>query len=263
MPLLLVLRKELRDRAVLVSVTCSVLILLCVAAGVLWEPMSQQFASLRDILPQGLLALIPGDDMSTSTGWVNAQIMSLTAPGALIMVAVISAVRGTVGEEDRGTLALLLGNGVSRSVFASAKFVAMLIHVLTTAVVLLCGLLAANSIWSLGISVNGLIASCVHALALAWFFGALAAWVGLASGQTRATSMTAFACAATAFVMAAFFPLSDALSGWERLSPWYYFSGANALSEGLDLAFLLLLLGLSVAFYLLALWSFRERDIAN
>lgn len=263
MTLLLVLRKELRDRTVLVAVTSTVLIVLCVAAGALWQPMSEQFASLRGILPEGLLALIPGDDMSTSTGWVNAQIMSLTAPGALIVVAVISAVRGTVGEEDRGTLALLLGNGVSRTVFASAKFAAMLVHVLTTALVLLTGLLAANSIWSLGLSVNGLIASCAHAATLAWFFGALAGWVGLSSGQTRATSMTAFSAAATAFVVATFFPLSDALSGWERLSPWYYFSGANALSEGPDPAFLLLLLGFSFTFYLLALWTFRNRDIAN
>ncbi|MGC1208148.1 MAG: hypothetical protein WA880_09380 [Ornithinimicrobium sp.] len=263
MPLLLVYGKELRDRMVLVAMTSSVLLLLCVATGALWEPMSVQFASLRDLLPAALLALVPGGDMSTTTGWINAQVMSLTAPGALIVVAILSAIRGTVGEEDRGTLAMLLGNGVGRITFGTAKVCAMLTHVLVTGVVLAGGLLGANSIWSLDVQASRLIAASAHAVTLAWFFGVVTIALGLSTGRSRLSAMLSVAIAATAFVVATFFPLSQTLSGWERTSPWYYFSAADPLNEGAHFGYMMLLIGASLTLFLLSLSAFHRRDLKN
>ncbi|MGB3827831.1 MAG: hypothetical protein WA962_03575 [Ornithinimicrobium sp.] len=263
MPVLVVLGKEVRDRLVLVSVVVSVLIALCLTMGALWAPLSVQFASMRALLPPGVLALVPGGDMSSITGWVNAQVMTLTAPGALIVVAILSALRGTVGEEDRGTLALLLGSGVSRATFSAAKFGATLVHVLLTGVGLLVGLMAANSIWSLGLADRRILAATGHAVALGWFFGALTIALGLATGRLRMSGMLSVASAATAFVVATFFPLSEKLSGWERISPWYYFSAADPLNEGPDYSYVILLLGVSFILYLLSLWRFARRDLRS
>ena len=263
MPVLLVFSKELRDRLVLVSMTSAVLILLCVATGALWEPMSVQFASLRELLPPAVLALIPGGDMSTTTGWINAQVMSLTAPGALIVVGILSAVRGTVGEEDRGTLSMLLGNGVSRTTFGIAKLAAMLAHVLLTGVVLTAGLLAANVIWTLDVAPSHLVAAGAHAVSLGWFFGAVCLALGLSTGRFRLTAMLSVAIAATSFVVATFFPLSDTLSGWERLSPWYYFSAADPLNSGVQYGYLIVLWGVSMTLFILSLWLFVRRDLKS
>ncbi len=261
--MLLVFGKELRDRLVLVAVTSGVLLLLCVATGALWEPMSVQFASLRELLPTALLALVPGGDLSTTTGWINAQVMSLTAPGALIVVAVLSGVRGTVGEEERGTLAILLGNGVSRMTFGAAKLSAMLTHVLITGAVLATGLIAASSIWSLDVAASRLIAATAQAVVLGWFFGAVTIALGLSTGRSRLTAMLSVAIAATAFVVATFFPLSETLSGWEKISPWYYFSAADPLNAGANFGYMMLLLGASLTLFLLSLWTFRRRDLKN
>ncbi|MGB3256872.1 MAG: ABC transporter permease subunit [Ornithinimicrobium sp.] len=261
MPLLLVFVKELRDRLVLVCMTSAVLILLCIATGALWEPMSVQFASLRELLPPAVLALIPGGDMSTTTGWINAQVMSLTAPGALIVVAILSAVRSTVGEEDRGTLAMLLGNGVSRVTFAAAKLGAMLAHVLLTGAVLTAGLLAATTVWALDVPPSHLFAAGAHAVTLGWFFGAVCLAIGLSTGRFRLTAMLSATIAATSFVVATFFPLSDALSGWERVSPWYYFSAADPLNNGVQYGYLIVLWGVSMTLFILSLWLFVRRDL--
>lgn len=263
MPVLLVFGKELRDRMLLVAMTSSVLLLLCVATGALWEPMSVQFASLSELLPTAVLALIPGGDMSTPTGWINAQVMSLTAPGALIVVAIVSAVRGTVGEEDRGTLAMLLGNGVSRMTFGTAKLGAMLAHVLLTGVVLAAGLVAANSIWSLGVADGRLVAATAHAITLGWFFGVVTIALGLSTGRSRLSAMLSVAIAATSFVVATFFPLSNILSGWERISPWYYFSAADPLNEGAHYGYMVLLMGVSLTLFILSLGVFHKRDLKN
>lgn len=261
--MLLVLGKELRDRVVLVGVTGAILICLCLLSGVLWGPMQEQFAALRDVLPAALLSLIPGGDMSSPTGWVNAQVMSLSAPGALIAVGVVSALRGTVGEETRGTLALLLGNGIGRATFAGAKFLAMLIHVALAAVLLAAGLWVSNQIWDLGLGTGQLLGGVIHAMVLAWLFGSLTAAIGLSTGRARLTGMASITVAATSFVIATFFPLSQSLAGWERASPWYYFSGANALAEGVNVGYLLVLLSMTLACFAISLYRFSRRDLKN
>ncbi len=253
--------KEVRDRLVLVSVAGGVLVLLCLIAGVLWEPLQVQFAAVRDLMPPGILAMIPGGDMSNSAGWINAQVLSLSAPGGLTLVAIISALRGSVHEEDRGTLALLLGSGIGRMSFATAKTLAMMTHVALAALLLWLGLAASNAIWSLGLTPAHLIASSIHAMVLAWFFGMATLTLGLSTGRSRLSALSSVALAAAAFLVATFFPLSSTLSGWERISPWFYFSDADPLNTGLTWSYLGLLVLAALPLYAVSLRAFSERDL--
>jgi len=253
--------KEVRDRLVLVSVAGGVLILLCLIAGVLWEPLQVQFAAVRELMPPGILAMIPGGDMSNSAGWINAQVLSLSAPGGLTLVAIISALRGSVHEEARGTLALLLGSGIGRIPFACAKALAMMTHVALAALLLWLGLAASNAIWSLGLAPSNLVASTVHAMVLAWFFGITTLTLALVTGRSRVSALGSVAFTAAAFLVATFFPLSGTLSGWERLSPWFYFSDADPLNTGLTWSYLGLLILAALPLHVAALRAFSERDL--
>ncbi len=260
---LLVLRKELVDRALLVAVASALLVALTVMTGWLYAPMADQFVALREALPAALLALIPGGDMASATGWVNAQVMSLTGPGTLIVVGIVSALRGTVGEEDRGTLGLLLSAGVSRMTFVAAKSAAMVLLVATTGTVLAVGLLAANVGWGLGLAWRDLVTACGFAIALAWFFGAFTLALTLGTGRLRASAMTAATCVAASFLVATFFPLSDSLARFDHWSPWFYYSGSDALGAGASPLYFGMLIGLSVACLAPGLWVFNRRDLRN
>ncbi|MGB5935183.1 MAG: ABC transporter permease subunit [Ornithinimicrobium sp.] len=259
----LVLRKELVDRALLVAVASTLLVALTVMTGWLYAPMANQFIALREALPTTLLALIPGGDMASATGWVNAQVLSLTAPGTLIVVAIVSALRGTVGEEDRGTLGLLLSAGISRMTFVAAKTAAMVLLVAMTGTVLALGLLAANAGWGLGLAWSDLVIACVFAVALAWFFGALTLALTLGTGRLRTSAMTAATCVAASFLVATFFPLSDSLDRYDHWSPWFYYSGSDALGTGASPLYFLTLIGLSVACLTPGLWIFHRRDLRS
>lgn len=255
--------KEVRDRLVLVSVAGAVLMLLCLIAGVLWEPLQVQFAAVRELMPPGILAMIPGGDMSSSAGWINAQVLSLSAPGGLTLVAIISALRGSVHEEDRGTMSLLLGSGIGRISFACAKALAMMTHVALAALWLWLGLATSNAIWSLGLTPSSLVASTVHAMVLAWFFGIATLTIALTTGRPRLSALSSVAFTAAAFLVATFFPLSGTLSGWERLSPWFYFSDADPLNTGVTWSYLGLLILAALPLYVGALRLFSERDVRN
>ncbi|CAN5541300.1 hypothetical protein BH23ACT6_BH23ACT6_15550 [soil metagenome] len=261
MAFLLVLRKELRDRALLVAVSSALLICLCVMTGWLYAPMADQFVALREVLPVVLLALLPGGDMTSAAGWVNAQVLTLTAPGTLIVVGVVAALRGTAGEEERGTLALLLGTGVGRVSFAAAKGAAMVVQVAMTGIVLAGGLLGVNAAWDLGLTARSLVVACVFAVALAWFFGTLTLSLALATGRARTSAMSAAAAVAVSFLVATFFPLSDSLRNYDQWSPWFYYSATDLLGGGALGPYYFTLIVLSLTFFIPALWVFLNRDL--
>lgn len=259
----LLLRKELRDRALSLVVACALLVFLAVMTGWLYAPMADQFRALREALPAVLLALIPGGEMASATGWVNAQVMSLVGPGVLIALAVMSALRSTVGEEDRGTLGLLLSVGVSRGTFVAAKWVAMLTQVAVAGTVLAISLIGVNAVWDLGLAGSDLLLGCVFAVALAWFFGALALALALSTGRLRISAMTASAFAAVSFLVATFFPLSDSLRKYDQWSPWFYYSASDPLAGTASGVHFFTLITASLMCLLPGIWAFHSRDLKN
>ncbi|MEG3629770.1 hypothetical protein [Streptomyces poriticola] len=88
--------------------------------------------------------------------------MSVVAPAGMIAAAVLSAGRGTAGEEEDGALGLLLGAPVGRVPFLLAKAVAMAIHVLVVCGLLALGLVAGNAVGDLGLTAAGIVGATVH-----------------------------------------------------------------------------------------------------
>jgi ABC-2 type transport system permease protein len=68
--------------------------------------------------------------------------------------------------------------------------------------------------------------------------------------------------AALTFLIDTLGPLADLPEGLRRVSPWYYYDGGSALSEGLSLGNSALLAGLVIAFLAVALVGFQRRDLA-
>ena len=71
----------------------------------------------------------PRGDFSTPVGYVNTELLSWLAPIVLIAFAVAIAARSLAGEEESGTLSLLLANTVGRRRLVLQKFAAMLVVV--------------------------------------------------------------------------------------------------------------------------------------
>jgi len=142
--------------------------------------------------------------------------------------------RATAGEEEDKTLGMLLATPVDRIPFLLATTVAMIVHVLTVALLLVAGHAVANPLGDLGITTWGMLGAGLHTAALGILFWVIAVIVGSVSGSRRLTNAATGGMATLAFAMNSFVPLSDSLAGLAKLSPWYYFNSGDPLANGAD-----------------------------
>jgi ABC-2 type transport system permease protein len=205
--------------------------------GALWPPLKKTFASLSANLPAAFEQVLGHVSMATPAGWVNAEMMSLVAPGFLIAAAIISAAGATAGEEQTRTMGLVLSTSVSRTTFLAAKTASVLAHVLIVSLAMFAGLVVGNVIGHMGISVGLLLAATAQAAMVALVFGAIALTIGAAGGDRRATMTTSAALAGLSFVLAVFLPLNASLLWLAKLNFWYPYSANIALVHGIDVGF--------------------------
>src|SRR5579872_5786379 len=71
-----------------------------------------QLATLHETYPKALRSLFGITDLTTGVGFMRAEVFSLVAPLLLIVLAVLWGSDLVAGEEDRGTIDILLANPV-------------------------------------------------------------------------------------------------------------------------------------------------------
>ncbi|UJH70360.1 hypothetical protein [Ornithinimicrobium sp. INDO-MA30-4] len=116
------------------------------------------------------------------------------------------------------------------------------------------------SIVDIELGVSDTTAACVHLLALAVFFGAVALAVGAATGRTDLALGVAGGFAVLSYLVKSMLPLAN-LDSWAQISPWYYYSGGNPLVEGINFVHLAVLGTLTVIALLVAYRTFATRDL--
>ena len=105
----------------------------------------------------------------------------------LLLVAAIGAGAGAIaGEEERGTLELLLANPVSRTKVVLEKSVALVAEIAGLGFVLWLALLVGALLTSMDISAGHLAAATLSAVLLALAYGAIALLLGAATGEALA-----------------------------------------------------------------------------
>lgn len=253
--------KSIGDRLMLAAVVGTLMIAMGAFVGALWPPLRDTFAGLPSALVDAIAKAFPGGDLTSGIGFTNAELMSVVAPAGTVAVAVISAARATAGEEESRTLGLLLAAPVDRLTFLFTKAGAMVIHVLVVAVLLSVGLVVADLIGNLGLTAGGIIGAVAHTVMLGILFGVMAILIAAITGNRRLATAGAGAVAAVAFTTSAILPLSDALAGGAKISPWYYFNAANPLVSGIDVAHLTVLAAASAILMAFAAAIFHRRDL--
>jgi ABC-2 type transport system permease protein len=253
--------KAVKDRTQVTGVASFYMILIGAILGLLWPPLRDVFRSLPASMNDLVKAISGGTDLSTPSGWANAELLSLLAPAAVIVVAVMSAAAASAGEEENKTLGLTLGAAVTRSTFLVATMIAMFCSVLIVSIGIGVGLELGNVIGNLGLTAAGISGVAAHALLLGTVFGTFAFLLGAATGSKRVATLVPALAAVLAFAANTFLPLNSSLAGGQKFSPWYYYISENPLVHGADGAHLLLLAGVSIVLAAAAVIVFRRRDL--
>ena len=202
------------------------------------------------------------DDLTSPEGFLNSQLYFLLVPILLLVFAVAGGSGAIAGEEEKGTLDLLFSHPVRRSVVVLQKIDALILSTLALAAVIGITVIIGALLVDMDISAGGVAAVTISSALLGAFFGALALAIGCATGRRGMTLGITGAVAVLTYFINALQPVVDILEPARFVTPFYYYIGADPLSNGLDLLHAAVLVAATALLTLVAVASFERRDIA-
>jgi ABC-2 type transport system permease protein len=240
-------------------VVSALMLAMGVMMGPIYRAIESPITSFGDALPEQLLALFGGGDLSTPEGFFQIEIFGLVAPIALMVVTIAVAARALAGEEENRTMGLLLANPVPRGRVVAQKAAAMVVLGIVVGVVTFAGLAAGVLLVGIDMSLANVAATCALATLIGLLFGALSLLVGAATGRVALAIFVPVGAALVLHTMNALASLSDAW--WGGLSPFHYYLGSDPLLTGMDWGNAALLAGAAVLLAALAFPAFQRRDL--
>lgn len=216
--------------------------------------------------PEALKAFIAfgGDvDYVSGAGYLGSELFSFMVPLLLLVAAIGAGARAIAGEEENGTLDLLLANPLSRRRLVLDKLEALAVEIVLLAAVLWLSLLVGVEVVGMDVSAAHLAAATTSAALLAVAFGAISLMVGAATGRRGIAIGVAATGAVAAYLVNSLATLVDFLEPIRGASPFYHYVASDPLRHGLALDHTGFLAALTLLAAALATLAFARHDLAS
>jgi ABC-2 type transport system permease protein len=211
---------------------------------------------------KSLMAAFGAENFATPAGYLDGQMYALMLPLLLSGLAIATTTALTAGDEDAGRLELVHALPVSRSAvwltrLAAATAVLAIVTSVTAFVVA-----ATLQPFSLDdIAVTRIVVVTFACAALGLFHGAVGYAVAGSGGSRSLSAGLSIAVLVVGYVASYLLPLSDALKGFRKVSPWYWAIGTQPVSDGISGAWLALLLGVTAVLVAWGTLAVNHRDL--
>jgi ABC-2 type transport system permease protein len=252
--------KATRDAVPWTIAALSVLLVMAAVAMPMYAQFGEGYLGLLDDMP-AWLRVIYGDSLASVGGLVAMAMFTLIGPLVLLAYAIGMGTGAAVGEEEDGTLSLLLANPISRNRVLLSKASVAILGILVIAAGLWLGIDAVARLVGIDMAGQDSLAASIHMAALALVFGALALAVSAWTGSSALGLGVAGILAVLSYVINTWLPLVKDLAGLARYSPWHLYAGADALRKGLDPGLLALALGVATVLFVAAFVGLARRDL--
>ena len=203
----------------------------------------------------------PSGDFASPVGYVNVELLSWLAPIVLIGFAVAAAARSLAGEEEDGTLSLLLAHPLSRSRLVLQKYAAVLVAVAALGAGFWLSLVVATSLAGTPVGAGVLGQALLRLTLLGLAVGSVSFAVGAASGRRQTGLAAGVAVGVGTYLLNTVSEMNGSLRPLRFASLFHYSGGASPLGQGLGAPDVALLLGVSAALLVVTLALFARRDI--
>ncbi|MDP2183131.1 MAG: ABC transporter permease subunit [Actinomycetota bacterium] len=229
--------------------------------GPFYSVIPEETRAMGDQLPEQMIAIFGGGDLSTPQGWYQIETFGMMAP-VVIMIATIAIGAGAIaGEESKRTMGLLLANPISRARIIAEKTFTMLLFGSLVGLATFGGVALGSIVGDLGIDVGYIAATCVLATLVGMLFGALALAVGAGTGRKKVAMWVAIGAATLTHVLNSLGEINSNLAGIQKLSPFYYYLGSDPLNNGMDWVGAVVLAATTVVLIAASFVLFQRRDI--
>lgn len=253
-----VFTKAIRDRWLGFAIAAVTLVLFMFYAMAVYSEID---LSIYTDLPEGIRELmgIPegADAASLSYNVMLGFAGALTLTGLAISLGSASI----AGEEQKGTLGLLLANPKSRTHVLVSKAGSMVLLTAVGAAPLWAASYLVPALLDVEIGETHINAMMLHLSFNALFYGFGAMAVGAWTGNRSLASGVAAGVMIVSYFAVGILPLVDSLADLARVFPWYYYDGSEPLVNGVDWRHVGVLATGCVLFAVTALVGVNRRDL--
>ncbi len=257
-----VFAKTLRDqRRSLIGWSIGIATLILIE-GALW-PSVRDMPNLDEFLdnyPDALKEAFNLGAMTTGTGFLNAELFTLVLPILFLVFGISRGARLVAGEEEAGTLEVVLVTPVSTTRLLVEKAAGLLLALCVLGGVAGASTLLASALFSMGIAPSSIAVGSVSMVLLGLEYGFLALAVGAMTGRRSFAMGVSSVAAVAAYVLYVGGLVVDSLNGWLPWSPFHQALAEGPLASGLPARFAVLALG-AVLVVGVAAPVFARRDI--
>jgi ABC-2 type transport system permease protein len=258
-----VFRKTLHDqrRAVVgwgVGMAATVLLM-----AAMWPTVDEMFdEALLSAYPEAMQRLFDLESMVTGAGFLNAEIFSIILPGLFIAYGIGRGARLVAGEEQDGTLEVVIVTPISRVRILLHKAAALAVAMIVLGIVVFASTVLASAVADMGIAVGHAGIGAVAMVLLGIQHGWLALAIGAGTGRRGVAIAIAAVVAVSGYLLHVLGALVSALEPWQPLSPITQAIGAGPISGTVPSGFAWLALA-AIVFIAAALPAFDRRDIVT
>jgi len=225
---------------------------------------SESYAAALEDYPDALKELFGGDtgfELTTASGYLNAQLFSLVLPILLSIVA-IGAAAQLGAEEERGLVDLVLSNPIRRRRLVLERALGMGIIVFILSAVILATLGVVGAMVDLDLPFQNMLAATATTSLLVLLHGFLALAVAAGSGRRGPAVAAATVALAVGYVLNALAALVDWMEPARFATPWHYATGNTPLVNGWSPESIVALAVPALAFVALSVMFFERRDLS-
>jgi ABC-2 type transport system permease protein len=214
-----------------------------------------------DNLPPSVQAAFGIADLSSASGYLQGQMFSTLAPLIFLSFAIGRGARAIAGEEERGTMDLLLSTPIRRSRVVLEKGAAILVQLVVLGVLVWLALVVLGPLFDLDVGVGKLAAATASIGALGGLYGAIALCLSGATGRRALSLGITAGLAGAGYLYTAIAPFVSSLSHHPGISPFQHGYGYDPLANGMQWGNFLALVIPAAVFVAGAVVLFDRRDV--
>lgn len=222
---------------------------------------SSQMKQLIANLPPALVKAIGYNNLTTGAGYTQSTFFGLVGFVLFTIAAVGWGAAAIAGEEESGSLELILGHGVTRTQAVLEQAAAVALRLLILTVVATLAVLALNGPSQTHIEVGKLLAASAALLGLTLLIALAALAGGALTGQRSVALGAGAGLAVISYALNAVASQSQNLDWLHRCSPYAWAYGSSPLTTGVDWGGLALLYAGAILLLALGVVGLRRRDV--
>lgn len=219
-----------------------------------WEGAVESF-------PEALREILRLEDYTSPTGYLSTELLSFVVPFIFMTLGATWGARATAEEEEAGTADITWSLPITRRRYLASRWASGALVIATTALLFATSLWVGNLVLDMKIAA-GQFANVALMLCLTGLTSfALAAAVGTSTGRRSIGLGVALVVLIAGFVFYSLAPLVDFFGSINPYNPLQWMLGARPLTSGVSLGYLVLLVALTLAGFVVSDATFRRRDI--